>query len=144
MSRSRVYQCCTWFGEGGTSLDDELKSGRPKTSTNENTTRVDELIKCDRRMKIREIALKLEIPKSTVHEKFRDALKYRKVSSRYQQADTGRLKDRWRTKRARTATFVTERRAAITSSVASSSSVMKFRRFMTANFTSHLRQWEQR
>ncbi|GFO23134.1 histone-lysine N-methyltransferase SETMAR [Plakobranchus ocellatus] len=37
---------------------------RPKTSTNEeNTTRVDELIRCDRRMKIRDIALKLEIPK---------------------------------------------------------------------------------
>ncbi|GFO04742.1 histone-lysine N-methyltransferase SETMAR [Plakobranchus ocellatus] len=41
MSRSRVYQWCTWFGEGRTSLDDEPKSGRPKTSTNEeNTTRV--------------------------------------------------------------------------------------------------------
>ncbi|GFO49520.1 histone-lysine N-methyltransferase SETMAR [Plakobranchus ocellatus] len=40
MSRSRVYQ---WFGEGRTSLGDEPKSGRPKTSTNEeNTTRVDE------------------------------------------------------------------------------------------------------
>ncbi|GFN93725.1 histone-lysine N-methyltransferase SETMAR [Plakobranchus ocellatus] len=62
MSRSRVYQWCTWFGEGRTSLGDEPKSGRPKTSTNEmNTTRVDELIRCDRRMKIREIALKLEI-----------------------------------------------------------------------------------
>ncbi|GFN92090.1 histone-lysine N-methyltransferase SETMAR [Plakobranchus ocellatus] len=63
MSRSRVYQWCTWFGEGRTSLGDEPKSGRPKTSTNENTTRVDELIRCDRTMKIREIALKLEIPK---------------------------------------------------------------------------------
>ncbi|GFS03036.1 histone-lysine N-methyltransferase SETMAR [Elysia marginata] len=46
MSRSRVYQWCTWFGEGRTSLNDELKFGRPKTSANEeNTTRVDELIK---------------------------------------------------------------------------------------------------
>ncbi|GFN82249.1 histone-lysine N-methyltransferase SETMAR [Plakobranchus ocellatus] len=45
ISRSRVYQWCTWFGEGRTSLGDEPKSGRPKTSTNEeNTTRVDELI----------------------------------------------------------------------------------------------------
>ncbi|GFS18826.1 protein unc-93 homolog A [Elysia marginata] len=34
--------------------DDEPKSGRPKTSTDEeNTTLVDELIKCDRRMKMR-------------------------------------------------------------------------------------------
>ncbi|GFR86171.1 histone-lysine N-methyltransferase SETMAR [Elysia marginata] len=52
LSRSRVYQWYTWFGEGQTSLDDEPKSGRPKTSTNgENKIRVDELIKCDRRMK---------------------------------------------------------------------------------------------
>ncbi|GFO26522.1 histone-lysine N-methyltransferase SETMAR [Plakobranchus ocellatus] len=46
VSRSRVYQWCTWFREGRTSLGDEPKSGRPKTSTNdENTTRVDELIR---------------------------------------------------------------------------------------------------
>ncbi|GFO17886.1 histone-lysine N-methyltransferase SETMAR [Plakobranchus ocellatus] len=83
MSRSRVYQWCTWFGEGRTSVGDEPKSGRPKTSTNENTTRVDELIRCDRRMKIREIALKLEIPKSTVHEIVHDTLGYRKVSARW-------------------------------------------------------------
>ncbi|GFN78064.1 glycine receptor subunit alpha-1 [Plakobranchus ocellatus] len=84
LSRSRVYQWCTWFGEGRTSLGDEPKSGRPKTSTNEeNTTRVDELIRCDRRMKIREIALKLEIPKSTVHEIVHDTLGYRKGSARW-------------------------------------------------------------
>ncbi|GFR73796.1 histone-lysine n-methyltransferase setmar-like protein [Elysia marginata] len=64
-----LYQWCTWFGEGRTSLDDEPKSGRPKTSTNEeNTSRVGELIKCDRRMKMRKAALKLKIPKSMVHE----------------------------------------------------------------------------
>ncbi|GFO42777.1 histone-lysine N-methyltransferase SETMAR [Plakobranchus ocellatus] len=31
MSRSRMYQWCTWFGEGRTSLGDEPKSGRPRT-----------------------------------------------------------------------------------------------------------------
>ncbi|GFO34057.1 histone-lysine N-methyltransferase SETMAR, partial [Plakobranchus ocellatus] len=83
-SRSRVYQWCTLFGEGRNSLGDEPKSGRPKTSINEeNTTRVDELIRCDRRMKVREIALKLEIPKSTVHEIVHDTLGYRKVSARW-------------------------------------------------------------
>ncbi|GFR99913.1 histone-lysine N-methyltransferase SETMAR [Elysia marginata] len=75
MSRSRVQQWCTWFGEGRTSLDDESKSGRPKTTINEeNTTLVDELIKCDRRMKIRGIALKLEIPMSMVYEIVHDTL----------------------------------------------------------------------
>ncbi|GFR79792.1 histone-lysine N-methyltransferase SETMAR [Elysia marginata] len=84
MSRPRVYQYCTRFGEGRTSLNDGLKSGRPKTSTNEeNTTRVDELIKCDRRIKISEIALKLEIPRSTVHEIVHDTLGHLKVSARW-------------------------------------------------------------
>ncbi|GFS12088.1 histone-lysine N-methyltransferase SETMAR [Elysia marginata] len=77
-------ECINWFGEDRTSLDDEPKSGRPKTSTNEeNTTRVDELIKCEKRMKIREIALKLEIPKSTVHEIVHDTLGYWKISERW-------------------------------------------------------------
>ncbi|GFR62237.1 histone-lysine N-methyltransferase SETMAR [Elysia marginata] len=68
----------------GLSLNDGLKSGRQKTSTNEeNTTRFDELIKCDRRIKISEIALKLEIPKSTVHEIVIDTLGYLKVSARW-------------------------------------------------------------
>ncbi|GFN84898.1 cathepsin e [Plakobranchus ocellatus] len=40
-------------------------------------------LRCDRRMKIREIALKLEIPKSTVHEIVHDTLRYRKVSARW-------------------------------------------------------------
>ena len=84
MSRSRVYQWCGWFEEGRTSLEDEPKSGRPKTSKNEeNTTRVDELIKGDRRMKIRDIAMELEIPKSTVYEIVHDILGYRKVSARW-------------------------------------------------------------
>ncbi|GFR61715.1 histone-lysine N-methyltransferase SETMAR [Elysia marginata] len=84
MSRCRVYQQCTWFREGRTSLDDEPKSGLPKTSTNEeNTTRVEELIKCDRRMKIHKIASKLKIPKSKVHEIVHDTSGYRKVSARW-------------------------------------------------------------
>ncbi|GFR86135.1 histone-lysine N-methyltransferase SETMAR [Elysia marginata] len=75
---------CTWFGEGLTSLDDEPKSGHPKTSTNEeNTTQVDKLIKCDRRMKIGEIALKLKISKNAVYEIVHDNLGYLKVSVRW-------------------------------------------------------------
>ncbi|GFR97237.1 histone-lysine N-methyltransferase SETMAR [Elysia marginata] len=49
----------------------------------ENTTHVDELIKCDRRMKIRKFALKLEIPKSMAHEIVHDTLGYQKVSARW-------------------------------------------------------------
>ncbi|GFS03288.1 histone-lysine N-methyltransferase SETMAR [Elysia marginata] len=84
MSKTQVYQWCTWFGEGRSSLNDGLKSGRPKTSTIEkNNTRVNKLIKCDRRIKISEIALKLEILRSTVHEIVHDTLVYLKVSARW-------------------------------------------------------------
>ncbi|GFR92048.1 histone-lysine N-methyltransferase SETMAR [Elysia marginata] len=84
MSKPQVYQWCTWFGEGRTSLNDGLRSGRSKTSTNEeNATRVDELIKCDRRIKKSEVALKLEISRCTVHEIVHDTLRYRKVSTRW-------------------------------------------------------------
>ncbi|GFS08758.1 histone-lysine N-methyltransferase SETMAR [Elysia marginata] len=84
MSRSRVYQWCIWFGEGRKSLDDEPKSGCPKSSTNEeNTTRVHDLIKCDRRMEIRKVAFKIKIAKSAVHKIVHDTLKYRKMSARW-------------------------------------------------------------
>ncbi|GFR70686.1 histone-lysine N-methyltransferase SETMAR [Elysia marginata] len=80
----RVIQSCTWFGEGRTSLDDESKSRRPKPSTDEeNTTRVDELIKCDKSMKIRQIALEHGTLKSTVYAIVHDSLGYRKVSARW-------------------------------------------------------------
>ncbi|GFN80954.1 histone-lysine N-methyltransferase SETMAR-like protein [Plakobranchus ocellatus] len=67
MSMTQVYQCCSWFKDGRTSLRDEPRSGRPNTANNEwNTARVDELIKVDRRMKLKEISMKLDIPKTNV------------------------------------------------------------------------------
>ncbi|GFN88344.1 arylsulfatase b [Plakobranchus ocellatus] len=50
MSMTQVYQWCSWFKDGQTSLQDEPRSGRPNTANNDwNTVRVDELIKVDRR-----------------------------------------------------------------------------------------------
>ena len=84
MSKPRVYQWCTWFGEGWTSLEDEPKSGRPKTATDEDSkSRVDVLLKSDRRMKIPEIALKLEMSPTFVHKIVHDILGYRKVFARW-------------------------------------------------------------
>ncbi|GFN89958.1 histone-lysine N-methyltransferase SETMAR [Plakobranchus ocellatus] len=62
----------------------EPRSGRPNTANNDwNTARVDELIKVDRRVKLREISLKLDIPKTNVYEIVHDKLGYRKVSARW-------------------------------------------------------------
>ncbi|GFN76809.1 histone-lysine N-methyltransferase SETMAR [Plakobranchus ocellatus] len=69
-----------------TSLQDEPRSGRPNTANNDwYTARVDELIKVDRRVKLKEISLKLDIPKTNVYEIVHDTLKigYRKVSARW-------------------------------------------------------------
>ncbi|GFO29696.1 histone-lysine N-methyltransferase SETMAR [Plakobranchus ocellatus] len=67
-----------------TSLQYEPKSGRPNTTNNDwNTARVDELIKVDRRVKLKEISLKLDIPKTNVYKIVHDKLGYRKVSARW-------------------------------------------------------------
>ncbi|GFO31982.1 histone-lysine N-methyltransferase SETMAR [Plakobranchus ocellatus] len=72
-------------GMGGqTSLQDEPRSGHPNTANNDwNTAKVDELIKVDGRVKLKEISLKLDIPKTNVCEIVHDKLGYRKVSARW-------------------------------------------------------------
>ncbi|GFO18736.1 transmembrane protein 94 [Plakobranchus ocellatus] len=77
MSMTQVYQWCSWLKDGRTSLQDESRSGRP------NTARVDELIKVGRRVKLKEISLKLDIPKTNVYEIVHDKLGYRKISARW-------------------------------------------------------------
>ncbi|GFN88105.1 histone-lysine N-methyltransferase SETMAR [Plakobranchus ocellatus] len=84
MSMTQVYQWCSWFKDGQTSLQDEPTSERPNTANNDwNTARVDELIKVDRRVKLKAISLKLDIPKTNVYEIVHDKLGYRKVSARW-------------------------------------------------------------
>ncbi|GFO15083.1 histone-lysine N-methyltransferase SETMAR [Plakobranchus ocellatus] len=81
MAMTQVYQWCSWFKDGRTSLQDEPRSGRPNTANNDwNTARVDELIKVDIRVKLKEISLKLDIPKTNVYEIVHDK---RKVSARW-------------------------------------------------------------
>ncbi|GFN93230.1 histone-lysine N-methyltransferase SETMAR [Plakobranchus ocellatus] len=81
---TQVYQWCSWFKDGRTSLQDEPRSGHPNTANNDwNTARVDELIKVDRRVKLKKISLKLDIPKMNVYEIVHDKLGYRKVSARW-------------------------------------------------------------
>ncbi|GFN81479.1 histone-lysine N-methyltransferase SETMAR [Plakobranchus ocellatus] len=67
-----------------TAEQNEPRSGRPNTANNDwNTARIDELIKVDRRLKLKEISLKLDIPKTNVYDIVHDKLGYRKVSTRW-------------------------------------------------------------
>ncbi|GFO32095.1 cytosolic Fe-S cluster assembly factor narfl [Plakobranchus ocellatus] len=64
--------------DGRTSLQNEPRSGQPNTANNDwNTARVDELIKVNRKVKLKEISLKLDIPKTNVYEIVHDKLGYR-------------------------------------------------------------------
>jgi histone-lysine N-methyltransferase SETMAR len=83
-SKSNVYQWCRNFNQGRLSLVDEPRSGRPRSSTtDENIGKVDDMIRQDRRLKIRTIAAALDISKSRVHEIVHDLLGYRKVCARW-------------------------------------------------------------
>ncbi|GFO05777.1 histone-lysine N-methyltransferase SETMAR [Plakobranchus ocellatus] len=75
MSMTQVYQWCSWFKDGRTSLQDEPRSGRPNTANDDwNTARVDELFKVDRKVKLKDISLKLDITKTNVYEIVHDKI----------------------------------------------------------------------
>ncbi|GFN94412.1 histone-lysine N-methyltransferase SETMAR [Plakobranchus ocellatus] len=82
MSMTQVHQWCCWFKDGRTSLQDELRSGRPNSANNDWNT-AHQLIKVDGRVKLKEISLKLDIPKTNVYEIVHDKLGNIKVSARW-------------------------------------------------------------
>ncbi|XP_025197065.1 protein GVQW3-like [Melanaphis sacchari] len=83
MSRKSVSVWCTKFNSGRESVEDEARNGRPiSTSTAETIEAVEKLLRSDRRLKIREMATQLDLPKTTVHEIVHEKLNFRKVCSR--------------------------------------------------------------
>ena len=69
MTRKQVSVWCTAFSEGRTNVEDEPRSGRPcSSSTDDNIAQVNNLIRADRRCKVRDIAFELDISKSVVHD----------------------------------------------------------------------------
>ena len=83
MGKTQVYDWCRKFSEGRSSLDDDPRPGRKQTSScDKNVMKVEELIRGDRRLKVREIALQLGLAKTVIH-KIINELGYRKVSARW-------------------------------------------------------------
>lgn len=83
-SKSTVYRWIDRFKTGRTSLEDDPRSGRPSTSVNErNITAVEDLLKEDRRMTIRQISVRLGIGTRQVHDILHDCLGVSKVSARW-------------------------------------------------------------
>ncbi|KAL4136258.1 hypothetical protein QTP88_007809 [Uroleucon formosanum] len=79
MSRKSVSVWCSKFNLGRESVEDEARSSRLiSTSTTETIQAVEKLLRLDRRLKIREMATKLDLPKTTVHEIVHGKLNFRK------------------------------------------------------------------
>jgi len=76
-----------WFNEfqrGRTSVFDEPRPGAPKTTTTENNvTKIHDLVLADRRLKIREIAETVSMSKDRVGHVLHEILGIRKLSARW-------------------------------------------------------------
>ena len=75
LSRAHVFEWCKRFSEGRESTEDEQRPGRPVTvSTQETITKINQIVRADRRMSIRMIAEAVNADKETVrkilHEEF--------------------------------------------------------------------------
>ncbi|PNF42589.1 hypothetical protein B7P43_G03097 [Cryptotermes secundus] len=83
MGASSVRRWVKHFKDGNTSIEDEPRSGRPRTaSTERNKERVDEIIQDDRRVTVDTIARKLRMGHSAEQEMI-ESLGYRKVCARW-------------------------------------------------------------
>uniref|UniRef100_A0A8C3CU13 Mos1 transposase HTH domain-containing protein n=1 Tax=Cairina moschata TaxID=8855 RepID=A0A8C3CU13_CAIMO len=84
MGRSGVFGWHKLFREGRERVEDDDRSRRPSTSkTNENVSRVENLLNCDRRMSVRMIADDLSIPQTQVFEMVKENLAMRKVCTMF-------------------------------------------------------------
>ncbi|PNF43978.1 hypothetical protein B7P43_G00906 [Cryptotermes secundus] len=83
MGASSVRRWVKHFKDGNTSIEDEPRSGRPRTApTERNKERVEEIIQDDRHVTVDTIARKLGIGHSAI-QKMIESLGYRKVCARW-------------------------------------------------------------
>ena len=69
LSRTQVFRWRKAFLDGRESVDDEPRCGRPCTSkTDENVTKVRDLVRSDRRLTVRMISSVLNLNRQTVHD----------------------------------------------------------------------------
>ncbi|XKL66377.1 hypothetical protein PGB90_009797 [Kerria lacca] len=78
-----VRRWCQMFDEEKSSVMDEARSGRPSSSrTSNNVSRIDALIRKDRRIRISDLARRLNISVGSVSQIVYDQLRYRKTAAR--------------------------------------------------------------
>ena len=76
-----VFEWHEWFKEGQEDVQDDPRSGQPKTQrTDENVARVRTLVLSGRRLGVRLIAEELNMNKETVRQTVKEDLGMRKIS----------------------------------------------------------------
>lgn len=84
MNRGNFYKWVDQFKNGRTSVTDEQRSGRPKeVSTPALESRIDNMIREDRRVTVEQMAENLQVSVGTVYSIISDKLRYRKTSARW-------------------------------------------------------------
>jgi len=83
MKKSSVFEWHRWFKEGREDVQDDPRSGQPKTQrTDENVDRVGTLVHSDRRLDVRVIAEELNMNRETVRQIVKEDLGMRKISTK--------------------------------------------------------------
>lgn len=83
MSKAQVSRWHKEFKDGRETVEDKDRSGRPSTSSSdENVSKVKELLESDHRLSLRLIAEELNMCKSTVHNIVTENLNMRKVCAK--------------------------------------------------------------
>jgi len=83
MKKSAVYKWVKCFSEGGESVSDEERSGRPATSrTEENIANVRQIVLENRRLTVRSIAEQSEHHRETVRKILTEDLDMRKMCAK--------------------------------------------------------------
>ncbi|XP_011263146.2 uncharacterized protein LOC105255530 [Camponotus floridanus] len=83
LSERNVYKWYKHFKEGRESVEDEERSGRPSTSTDEqHVKKIEELVLANRRMTVRDLADAVGISKGSANTILKDILGLKRVKSR--------------------------------------------------------------
>jgi len=83
MKKTAVYKRVKRFSDGRESVTDEERSGRPATSrTEENITKVRQIVRENRRLTVRSIAEQVNIDRETVRKFLTEDLDMRKVCAK--------------------------------------------------------------
>ena len=83
MSRARVFEWHERFSEGRESVKDDDRPGRPHTAvTDENTEKVQDVIRKDRRLGVRAVAEEVNLDRESVRRILTEELNMRKVCAK--------------------------------------------------------------